>query len=368
MKYCKKCVQPDTRPGIKFNDEGICPACYFYNEAIDWKDRRLQLEKLADFGRKHNVSGYDCIIGVSGGKDSTRQAMYIKDEVGMKPLLVCCSYPPEQLTKRGAHNLGNLISLGFDCISISPDPQVWKAMMRQGFLKYGNWCKSTEAAIYASSPKIAIAYHIPLVFLGENPAIALGDLDCSPPTGNANAIKYCHTLKGGPEAVAEKGMTEKNFYWYRYPTDDEMRWADLRVSYLGYYIKDFSRFKNAEFSIKHGLMIRDDPPEDIGDAYGFEALDDDFVVVNQMFKYLKYGFGKVTDQAAEAIRLGIMNRKEAIKLVKKYDGGCAQRYIDKICQYLEITKEQFWEVVNKFRNKDIWEETISGKWKIKADF
>lgn len=371
MKYCKKCVQPDTRPGIKFNDDGICPACYFYDQAVtkvDWPERRRQLQELLEFGRKRNVSGYDCIIGVSGGKDSTRQAMYIRDEMGYKPLLVTCSYPPEQLTERGAHNISNLISLGFDCISVSPNPQVWKTMMRQGFLKYGNWCKSTETAIYVSTPKIGIAYHIPVIFLGENPAIALGDLDSSPPSGNANTIKYCHTLKGGPEAVIDEGIRENDLFWYRYPLDEEMEWADLRVTFLGYFIKDFTRFRNAEFSIKHGLMVRNDPPADIGDAYGFEALDDDFVVVNQMFKYLKYGFGKVTDQTSEAIRLKIMNRKEAIELVKKYDGGCAERYVDRICQYLRITKKEFWRVVSKFRNKDIWEKTKSGEWKLKASF
>lgn len=368
MRYCKKCVQPDTRPGIKFDEYGVCPACRFAGdiEKVDWEVRRKEIEEIADFGRRNNVSGYDCIIGVSGGKDSTRQSLYVRDELKLRPLLVSCTYPPQQQTERGAYNLSNLISLGFDCVSVSPDPQVWKILMRQGFLKYGNWCKSTEMALYASCPKIAIAYHIPLVFLGENPAIALGDLNVGSVNGDANKMKYCHTLEGGnPDKLLIKEITEKDVFWYRYPLDEEMDWAKLKIVFLGYYIKDFTRFRNAEVAIAHGLQIRSDPAEDMGDAYGFEALDDDFVIVNQMFKYLKFGFGKTTDQAAEAVRLGMISRDKAIDLVKKYDGKCAQRYIDLFCKYLEITNEQFWEVAESFRNKDIWKRDDSGNWALK---
>ncbi|KJJ83355.1 flagellin modification protein, PseA [Candidatus Omnitrophus magneticus] len=371
MKYCKKCVQPDTRPGIKFDEDGVCPPCRFAEQScnpINWDERKKILDEIVEFGKKNNVSGYDCIIGVSGGKDSTRQALYLRDEIGLKPLLISCSYPPEQQTERGANNLANLISLGFDCISVSPDPVTWKKMMRQGFLKFGNWCKSTETALYASAPKFAIAYHIPLIFLGENPAIALGDLDVGSTTWEANRMKYCHTLKGGPEALLEDGITEKNLFWYRYPLDEELEWAKLRIVYLGYFIKDFTRFKNAEIAMNHGLIIRDDPPEDIGDTYGFEALDDDFVVINQMFKYLKFGFGKVTDQESEAVRLGKITREEAMERVKKYDGKCATRYIKRFCEYIEITEEEFWRVAESFRNKDIWEKDALGTWRLKYEF
>ena len=370
MRYCKKCVQPNTRPGIRFDDEGVCPPCRFAEQAdkIDWVERRKVLEEIADFGREHNVSGYDCIIGVSGGKDSIRQALYLRDEVGLNPLLVSCTYPPEQQTERGAYNLSNLISLGFDCISVGPDPQVWKSMMKEGFLRFGNWCKSTETALYASAPKVAIAHHIPLIFLGENPAIALGDLEVGSVTWEANRMKCCHTLQGGPEALMTEDVTEKSLFWYRYPLDDEMEWAKLRIVYLGYFVKDFTRFKNAEVACNHGLVIRDDSPEDIGDTYGFEALDDDFVIINQMMKYLKFGFGKVTDQEAEAIRLGLISRKEAVERVKKYDGKCADRYIKRFCEYIEITEEKFWEVVESFRNKDIWEKDSIGEWKLSAEF
>ena len=119
MFYCRKCIQPDTRPGITFDEEGVCPACRFAEKehTIDWESRRVELARVVDHGRKNNVSGYECIIGVSGGKDSVRQALFAKEELGLNPLLVCCSSPPEQITELGTKNISNLIELGFDVLS-----------------------------------------------------------------------------------------------------------------------------------------------------------------------------------------------------------------------------------------------------------
>ena len=136
MKYCLKCLQPDTRPGTSFDASGVCPACNYYTSlaSVDWHQRNRELEDIVAFGRANSHSGYDCIIGVSGGKDSTRQALFVKDVLGMNPLLVNLSYPPEQVTQRGVNNVSNMIQLGFDCISINPAPQLWRKLMRKGFL------------------------------------------------------------------------------------------------------------------------------------------------------------------------------------------------------------------------------------------
>jgi len=371
MKYCKRCVQPNTRPGIEFNKEGICPPCQYMDKFrdIDWKARKEKLKEIIEFGKKKNVSGYDCIIGVSGGKDSTRQSLYVRDELGLKPLLVCCSYPPEQLTERGAHNLANLISLGFDTISVSPAPQTWKKLMRIGFLRFGNWARSTEMALYACVPRVAIAYHIPLIFLGENPAIQLGDLGVGSLTWIANKMKHSNTIEGGPDSLLKKkdNISDQELIWYRYPSDDEMEWAKLEIVYLGYFWKDFNKVDNAKVSISNGLEIRDDIPENVGAIHPFEALDDDFVIVNQMMKYLKFGFGKVTDETCEELRLGRIDRKKAIELVKRYDGKCNIRYIKNFCKYIDIKVDEFWKVAESFRNKEIWEKDKAGRWKLKVE-
>lgn len=142
MKYCTKCLQPDTRPGIRFDVNGVCPACNYHATLtdVDWEERSRELDEIVAFGQANNHSGYDCIIGVSGGKDSTRQALFVKNVLKMNPLLVNLSYPPEQVTQRGVDNVSNMVSHGFDCISVNPAPGVWQALMRKGFFKYTNWC------------------------------------------------------------------------------------------------------------------------------------------------------------------------------------------------------------------------------------
>jgi N-acetyl sugar amidotransferase len=371
MRYCKKCVNPDTRPNIHFDEEGVCFPCRFAEQksqnAVDWAARRSELDEITRWGKEHTSSSYDCIVTVSGGKDSTRQALYARDELGLKPLLVSCVYPPEQQSERGARNLSNLIEHGFDTISLSLNPQVWKTMMRQGFLKYANWCKSTELALYAIPVHVAIAYKIPLIFLGENPAFTIGE-KAGGLTGDASRMKYGNTLSGGlPEPLMTESITQQDVHFYRYPSEDDVSYANLRLVYLGYYIEDFNHFKNGEFAIANGLEIRNEPPEKIGDINGYTALDEDFVIVNQMIKYIKFGFGRVTDQAAEGIALGLMDRKTGIELVKKYDGKCDKSYIERFCQYLDISEDKFWEVVESVRGKDIWEKDGNGEWKLKVD-
>ena len=138
VKYCKTCLNSSTRPNAFFNKEGLCPVCiYERNErakSINWEGRRQEVLGIRNWGQQNTDSTYDCIVPVSGGKDSIRQAFFVRDELGMNPLLVSCVYPPEQLAERGAHNLSNLIENGFDCHSISLDPLKWKALMRHVFL------------------------------------------------------------------------------------------------------------------------------------------------------------------------------------------------------------------------------------------
>lgn len=370
MRYCVKCLQPDTRPSIVFDQEGVCPACRFAERghAIDWEARRRELEEIAAFGRARNVSGFDCIVGVSGGKDSTRQALYVRDELGLNPLLVCCTSPPEQLCERGPRNVSNLISLGFDLVTVSPAPQTWKRLLRYGFERFGNPARSTEMALYASAPRMAIAYQIPLVFLGENPAITVGELGTGSVGGDANRMKHSNTISGGPQSLGLSQEEAERLYWYNYPPDEDMDQAELRIVYLGYYIEDFRKRENAEFSMARGMEVRSDPPEDIGDITGHEALDEDFVIMNQMLKQYKLGFGKVTDQVCEEIRLGRMTREEGKRLVRLYDGKCAPHYLEKCRKYMEMEPERFHAVLESYRNQDLWVRGEDGGWRLRDDF
>ena len=240
MKYCIKCLQPDTRPNIKFAASGNCPACEYFAtlDGIDWDSRRKILDEICAFGIAHKSWGYDCIIGVSGGKDSTRQALYVKHILKMNPLLVCCTYPPDQVSERGAFNISNLIDHGFNVVIVGPSPKVWKENMRTGFYKYGNWQKSTEMALFASVPRLAIAYQIPLIFWGENPALTLGELGVRSDGYDGNQMKWGNTLGGGDLSwLYGNGIKPQDILPLQYPSDEEMARAKLRIVYLGYFWK-----------------------------------------------------------------------------------------------------------------------------------
>ena len=239
--------------------------------------------------------------------------------------------------------------------------------MREGFLKFGNWAKSTEMALYASVPRIAIAYHIPLMFLGENPAIQLGDLDVGSLDWNANGMKNANTIKEGPEALLCEDVGIEDLIQYKFPSNEEMEKADLQIVYLGYFWKNFTKIDNANYSLAHGLEIRTDSPANMGALHPFEALDEDFVFVNQYMKFLKFGFGKVTDEVCEEVRFGRMSREEAIELVKKYDGLVNDQYIDRFCDYIDISRTQFEETIEQYVNKDLFTK-VDGRWVFKKDF
>lgn len=370
MKYCKKCVQPDTRPGIRFDVEGVCPACRYVEglKYVDWSARYAELVLLVEKSKHNNHSEYDCIVGVSGGKDSTRQAMYVRDTLKLRPLLVTCSYPPEQLTERGAYNISNLISLGFDTISVSPDPQTWKKLMRKSFLEHGNWAKSTETALYATLPRLSIAYQIPVIFLGENAATQMGDLTVGSLNWDGNNIRNANTIGGGSDMYVGDGITTQHLIPYEYPSSEETNWANVQVVYLGYFWPNFTKVDNAVFSISHGLDVRTDTPLERGALHPFEALDEDFVLVNQMLKFFKYGFGKVTDEVCELIRYGRMSREKGFDLVAKYDGACSSEYIQRFYEYIEISEKEFWEVAESYRNQKLFEKRGLKKWSLKHQY
>ncbi|MBO6783437.1 MAG: N-acetyl sugar amidotransferase [Alphaproteobacteria bacterium] len=369
MKYCKVCIEPNTRPDADFDETGICMPCRYAAEAsaIDWDARRRELEEIAEWAKSTNVSGYDCIIPVSGGKDSHRQALYCRDELDLKPLLVSCAYPPEEQTDRGAANIANLIDLGFDCIYVSPGPETWRRAMRVGFTRFGNIYKSTELPLYAATPKVAIAYHIPLVVYGENPAISWGGAGGSL-DGDANRLKYSNTLSGGDMSwLLDAAFDPDDLYWYTYPSDEDIDRARLRLIYLGYYMDDFNDFVNGPVSVAAGLTCRegaDADPEQTGNLEVFDALDCDFLSANQMIKRMKFGFGKVSEQCSMAVRWGRMDRAEAVDKTTRYDGRCAPRFIRAFCEFTGLTEDEFWDVAESYRNPDIWERD-GNEWKLK---
>jgi N-acetyl sugar amidotransferase len=364
MKYCSVCLNVDTRPNIKFKND-LCPACIYWQtlKDVDWELRINELmeniKKLPKYPRRK----FDCLIGVSGGKDSTRQALWVRDKLKLKPLLVSIAYPPEQITNRGTYNISNLIELGFDVHYLSYSPQTWRKLARYSFFKYLNPMKFSENAILSVSPLLAIKYKIPIIFLGENPAHQLGDLKTMGKTGfDANRLRYANTFSNGKIDWLEKGgFKREKIFQLEYPSQKEVKKYKIQSIYLGWFWKDWSIVNNGAFSALEGLKIRSDMPKNTADLYRVFSLDEDWVMINQTIKYYKYGFGRASDYVNEEIRIGRITRDEGIALAQKYDSACGEKYIKNFCNYLGITKDQFWKQIYKKVNKKLFKITPSKK-------
>lgn len=364
MKYCSQCLQPDTRPNTYFSPDGVCPACSYFHQLnhVDWQERMDILKRIFLKHPKKISQFHDCIIGVSGGKDSTRQALFLRDKVGVNPLLVCLSYPPDQVTQRGAQNISNLINMGFDVVISAPAPETWRLLKQQGFNKFTNSFRSTEMALFASVPQVAIKYGINLILWGENPGLQLGDMKTLGNTGyDGNNLRYGNTLSSGHDWMLDFGLTRSDLIPYSYPKKEDFAYHNLQIIYLGWFLGDWSLVNNAKYSCVNGLEIRSDGVEKTGDLYGVTALDEDFTPVNQLIKYYKFGFGRVTDYVNEEIRLGRISRNEGVLLVEKYDSSLDISYIENYCDYLRISTNDFWFKVKNSVNMSLFGIDDDGK-------
>ena len=369
MNYCTSCLNLTTRPNTKFSDDGKCYACknFVAPEEIDWEDRKEHLEGIRAFAKKNNQSGHDCIVGVSGGKDSLRQAMYLRDELGFNPLLVSMNFPPQQISKRGVDNLSNMIDLGFNCVNIGCGPQTWQKAMRHAFIEYGNWSKSTEFALFASVPRIAIAHKIPLIWWGENPSHATGETGV---LGNnaydGSRIKYSNTLSGGDISwILESGIERKMLLQYCYPSDHEMMRANLRVIYMDFFMGEFTAHINGTYSALRGLSVKRPNPKKDPDYFGTSMLDEDFININMFIRYLKFGFGRTSDVVNFEIRHGRMTREEGIALVERFDGNFDPDIFEAFSKYIGLTPKECWAVIDRYVNKDLFEKHGVGEYKRK---
>jgi N-acetyl sugar amidotransferase len=364
MKYCIKCLNVSTRPNIAFDCSGLCYPCSNYKsfEEIDWDEREQKLHEIIQFAKDNNQSGYDCIVGVSGGKDSTRQALHIREHFGLNPLLVSMNYPPDQISQRGVDNLSNLINKGFDCISISCSPIIWKNAMRHAFFNYGNWAKSTEFALFASVPRVAVAYQIPLIWWGESAAAMLGEMGVlGTDASDGNRLKYSNTLGGGDiDWLKKAGFKISEILQYIYPSDNEMVRANIKIVFMDYFMKDFSMLDNSNYAALRGLSIRRANPHLEPDYFGTSMLDEDFFNVNMHIRYLKFGFGRTSDIVNLEIRSGRMSRQEGIDLVKRFDGNYDPRIVKKFCEYINISIDEFWRVVDRYVDKKLFERVDQG--------
>lgn len=366
MRFCTTCLVPNTRPNGQFDVEGRCQACRFVEQQghVDFEQRLVELEqRLEQLVRHRRRHRWHCIVGVSGGKDSHRQALWVRDRLGLRPLLVSIGYPPRQQAEVGPKNLSNLVALGFDCLTILPGPGTSRQLVRDGFLRFGNWQKATEMALFSGVQQAAIARNIDLVLWGENPALQVGDLgSLGEDMWDGNNLRNLNTLAGGDlDWFHEVLEDHRSTTLYRFPTHLELERDGVNTVFLGPGWSDWSFSQNTAVALLHGFNLRSDTPESTGDLYGSCQIDEDWTIVNGMIKWFKFGFSQGTEEANALIRAGLITREQGVEIAQRLDGACDDAYIESFCAYIGLSLDEFWGEVRRWVNRELFDISSTGR-------
>lgn len=349
---------PETKPDLYIDEKGVCSACRYYQRRreIDWDGRQRELMRILDRYRSKDGSNYDCIIPVSGGKDSTYQTIRVL-ELGMNPL--CVTATTDVLSDIGRRNIENLKRLGVDYVEVTTNPVVRRKINRLALTQVGDISWPEHVTIFTIPVRVAVQFRIPLIIWGENsqdeyggPAANAGD--------NTLTRRWLEEFGGllglrVSDLIGQESIEPKHLIQYTYPTDEELKQVGVTGLFLGYY-RPWDGYENALLAQAHGFETYHKTVE--GSLVNYENLDNCQTGIHDYFKFLKYGFGRATDLACLHIRRGRFLRKDAVELVKRHDGKFPWIYlgrsIETILGEMGMTMEEFVKVCDRFTNKKLF--------------
>lgn len=354
--WCKNCVVMSTRPRIKFDDRGFCSACLWTEEKkkIDWSEKQVTLEKLLSKHRSTDKK-YDCITTVSGGKDGSYVTYNLKHKHGMNPLAV--TIRPVTETELGRQNLNSFIDSGYDHLHVTPDQEAMRILNKIGFIEMGFPYYGWLIAIHSAVLRIAVQFDIPLVFYSEDGEMEYGgDINKGKEQG-VYGVKYITDayLENGYEKILKKsGLNEKQLYWFKMPSEKELQKLRLEVTHYGFY-EDWDPYRNYEISKKF-CGLKENETLNEGSYTNFAQTDQKIYLLHVYLMYLKFGFGRATQDAGIDVRRGAMSREQAVQLVKLYDDFYPENFFSEYCEYYKMNMNDFLEIIDKWANKDLFEK------------
>jgi len=366
MRYCKKCVMPDTRPYIQFDNEGICYPCRAAEKIqnTDWKKRWNELEQLAEEYRGKNGDYYDCIIAASAGKDSLFQTHIMKEKLGMNPLLV--SVNNTTWTETGRQNWDNFLhEFGVDAIQITLNPNVCKNLFRKALEKLGSPTWYFDRAIYAYPLQMAVKLNISLLVYGEDTNFLYGGPH---PEESPSAMKQITNDVAKPvewDFWLDDELQMKDVNPAIFPTEEEIKKINLNSVFLSYFMP-WSGYKNMEYARTRGFKTLSDTVEWKREGYieQYDQIDTIGYLTHTWFKFPKMGHQRVTEVASLWIREGRMTREEAVERVIEEDWKLDERMLNDFLNGIDYEENQFWKIVDKFANTEILEKRF-GNWRLK---
>lgn len=366
MRYCQRCLYPENHPlGIVFDSMGVCSGCRVHEEkdSFDWGAREKRLSRLLDSFRNRTSSGYDCVVPVSGARDSYFIVHTLKRRYGMNPLLV--SYNRHFNTERGIRNLSYLRTW-FDCdyMQMVVSPETVKRVTRETVRKLGSIYWHVLAGQTVWPVQVAVRLKIPLVVWGAHQGLdQVGMYSHADEVEMSRKYRCEHDLLG---AEAEdlmggsEGLKEHELRPWFYPHNRELSAVGVRGIYLGNFIPWDSKSQ-------HEAMIRDYGYESAHQQRTFDTYNDvdcqHYSGLHDWIKFAKWGYGKVSDHASREIRLRRMTREQGIELVRQYrDTPPADR--QKMLSWIGFSDKEFETCIDVFRDPRVWRRDTDGNWRL----
>lgn len=355
---------PATKPDLKFDDQGVCSACRSYEnrKEIDWDQRRIELYEILERYKNCDGKNWDCIVPVSGGKDSTYQVVRVL-QLGLNPL--CVTATTCDLSEIGRRNIQNIKNLGVDYVEFSPNPVFRRKLNKIGLEQVGDISWPEHAGIFTIPVRAAVQFGIPLLVWGENSQNEYG----GPAAASANNVLNRAWLEefGGllglriSDLIGMENIKERDLIPYTYPTDVELQRVGVTGLFLGHYIP-WDGYSNALIAQATGFETLSTTVE--GSVVNYENLDNHQTGIHDYFKFLKFGFGRATDIACLHLRRGRITREDALDMVRRHDGKFPWTYLGKsledILEPLDMAVDQFVKICDRFSNKKIFRREVNG--------
>ena len=383
VRFCSKCTISNQRPsstiefmakdnikkGIEVNSNNICDACK-YNDIknkIDWEEREKKLISLCNKYRKS--SGYDCIIPGSGGKDSAYASHLLKYKYGMNPLTV--TWAPHLYTDIGWKNFTNWIHIGgFDNILFTPSGKLHRLLTK---LAFENLLHPFQPFIIGQKiigPLMALKFNIPLVFYGENQAEYGNSIDENETPKMDKKFFSINDSKeiilGGlkiEEIIKKYNFSLNEFSPYIPPSINEIEQAGIEQQFLGYYIKWDPQ--ECYYYATENTGFKSNTERTEGTYSKYSGIDDKTDPFHYYTTFIKFGIGRATYDAAQEIRNDKITREEGVVLVKKYDSEFPNKYFKEFLEYIDLSEDKFWKILDSYRSPHLWSKNDKNKWILK---
>lgn len=361
MRWCRSCVLPDSRPNLIFDEAGVCSACRTHRvrPRIDWSARAAAFREVVAKAKARS-RGYDCLIPVSGGKDSTWQVVTCLEH-GLRPLAV--TWRPPGRTALGQRNLDNLVSLGVDHIDYTISPEVERVFTLKSLERFGTPAIPMHMAIFSIPLAIAVRFGIGLVVWGENSAFEYGSPEEETDgfrLDRAWLAKYGVTHGTTARDWIDDTLSEKALAAYAGPSAEELEASGVLAIFLGQYFP-WDAATTASVARAHGFETRAAGPRT--GIYDYADIDDRFISVHHWLKWYKFGFTRSFDNLSLEIRNGRLTREQALELIAARGDETPEDDILALCDFLRIPPQRFFEIAERFRNRSVW-AWRDGRWTI----